>query len=429
MTDTGRFTYENTGSRAHVMAADLIGAGIDVHAIYRRLYEGVPQGKLELLARGLSAVERFDGGLLTVTQLTREDYAVTGADESYSEGVVDHLRSVEGTAVAGLVRELLSDTAATRRKVSLRATDDRIDVSAIARALGGGRPPRGGVLDRHGVRRAGRVPAHPARAAALSQDGVLLVDKPAGVTSHDVVAAERRGLPRGARVGHAGTLDPFATGLLLVLIGRATRAQRFLMALPKRYETVARLGWTSTTGDPEGEVAPGRTPPEPLALPTGRIRQRPPAYSAVRIGRKRAYALARAGEAVDVPEREVEVHRFDELWRDGERAAFAIECGSGTYVRSLVADLGDAYCVELRRTAIGPFDVAEAGRLVPLGDALGFLPAVALGTEDGRRAGHGVAVPGTADAAVVRLVDDDGLIALAEPRGDGTLKPVVGFRG
>ena len=106
VTDTGKFMYENTGSRAHEMAAELIGAGIDVHAIYRRLYEGVPQGKLELLARGLSAVERFDGGLLTVTQLTREDYAVTGADESYSEGVVDHLRAVEGTAVAGLVREL-----------------------------------------------------------------------------------------------------------------------------------------------------------------------------------------------------------------------------------------------------------------------------------------------------------------------------------
>jgi phosphoesterase RecJ-like protein len=153
------------------MAAELIAAGIDVHAIYRRLYEGIPQGKLDLLARGLSAVERFDGGLLTITQLTREDYAVTGADESYSEGVVDLLRSVEGTAVAALVRELLprpegspasagglvtaslarteaspsadasplrSPAAATRRKVSLRATDDRVDVSAIARALGGG---------------------------------------------------------------------------------------------------------------------------------------------------------------------------------------------------------------------------------------------------------------------------------------------------
>jgi phosphoesterase RecJ-like protein len=138
VTDTGKFMYENTSSSAHEMAADLIGTGLDVHAIYRRLYEGVPQGKLELLARGLSAVERFDGGLLTVTQLTREDYAITGADESYSEGVVDHLRSVEGTAVAGLVRELLSDTAATRRKVSLRATDDRVDVSVIARSHGGG---------------------------------------------------------------------------------------------------------------------------------------------------------------------------------------------------------------------------------------------------------------------------------------------------
>jgi phosphoesterase RecJ-like protein len=138
VTDTGRFMYENTGANAHVIAADLIGAGIDVHAIYRRLYEGVPYGKLELLARGLSAVERFDGGLLTVTHLTREDYAVTGADESFSEGLVDHLRAVQGTAVAGLVRDLLSDGAATRRKVSLRATDDRVDVSRIARAQGGG---------------------------------------------------------------------------------------------------------------------------------------------------------------------------------------------------------------------------------------------------------------------------------------------------
>jgi phosphoesterase RecJ-like protein len=138
VTDTGRFMYENTGSRAHLMAAELIGAGIDVHAIYRRLYEGIPQGKLELLARGLSAVERFDGGLLTITHLTREDYAATGADESYSEGVIDHLRALEGTALAGLVRDLLSDGATSRRKVSLRATDDRVDVSRIARVLGGG---------------------------------------------------------------------------------------------------------------------------------------------------------------------------------------------------------------------------------------------------------------------------------------------------
>jgi phosphoesterase RecJ-like protein len=140
VTDTGRFMYENTGPSAHEMAASLLRAGIDVHAIYRRLYEGVPQGKIKLLARGLGNLERFDGGALTLTHLSKADYECAGADESYSEGVVDHLRSIEGTAVAGLVRDLLSANGGgpTRRKVSLRATDDRVDVSKIARALGGG---------------------------------------------------------------------------------------------------------------------------------------------------------------------------------------------------------------------------------------------------------------------------------------------------
>jgi len=137
VTDTGRFMYENTGPRAHEMAAALLDGGVDGHGIYRRLYEGMPQGKLELLARGLTHVERYDGGLLTVTHLTLEDYRATGADESYSEGVVDHLRSVEGTAVAALIRDLLTGET-PRRKVSLRATDGRVDVSRIARSLGGG---------------------------------------------------------------------------------------------------------------------------------------------------------------------------------------------------------------------------------------------------------------------------------------------------
>lgn len=260
----------------------------------------------------------------------------------------------------------------------------------------------------------------------VPRDGVLLVDKPAGVTSHDVVARIRRTLPRGTKVGHAGTLDPFATGLLLILIGRATRVQRFLMALPKRYETVARLGYTSTTGDTEGEIAPGRMPEQPLSLPTGVISQRPPAYSAVKIGGKRAYALARAGEEVEIPEREVEVYRFDQT----APGTFVIECSAGTYVRSLIADLGDAYCVELRRTRIGEFDVAEADedRLVPLDEALGFLPALELSGDAARKAAHGVAVEGGAEGTV-RLRDEDGLIALGEPREPGLVKPVVGFRG
>src|SRR3979409_170680 len=140
-------------------------------------------------------------------------------------------------------------------------------------------------------------------------DGVALVDKPAGKTSHDVVAAVRRQRP--GKVGHAGTLDPFATGLLLILVGRATRAQRFLMALPKTYEATARFGAVSSTGDPEGEITEtGVVPEGDLALPAGVLRQGPPAYSAVKVGGRRAYALARAGLEVDTPEREVEVERF-----------------------------------------------------------------------------------------------------------------------
>jgi tRNA pseudouridine55 synthase len=208
-------------------------------------------------------------------------------------------------------------------------------------------------------------------------DGLLLCDKPAGITSHDVVAQTRRRLGRGVKVGHAGTLDPFATGLLIVLVGRATRVQRFVMALPKRYVVTARFGAVSTTGDPEGEISvTDRIPEGDLDLPTGAIRQRPPAYSAVKIKGRRAYKLARAGETFEMPEREVSVYRFEETRRAGAERDFVIECSSGTYVRSLIADLGDAYCTALRRTRIGDFDIedADAERLLPLEQALHRIP-------------------------------------------------------
>jgi tRNA pseudouridine55 synthase len=207
--------------------------------------------------------------------------------------------------------------------------------------------------------------------------GLLLCDKPAGITSHDVVAQTRRRLGRGVKVGHAGTLDPFATGLLIVLVGRATRIQRFVMALPKRYEVTARFGATSTTGDPEGEITvTDRIPDGDLPLPTGVIRQRPPAYSAIKINGRRAYKLARAGATFEIPEREVTVHRFEETRRAGTERDYVIECSSGTYVRSLIADLGDAYCTALRRTRIGDFDIANADpeRLLPLELALRHIP-------------------------------------------------------
>jgi tRNA pseudouridine55 synthase len=264
-------------------------------------------------------------------------------------------------------------------------------------------------------------------------DGLVLVDKPAGKTSHDLTLLTRRGL--GVRkAGHAGTLDPFATGLLLVLVGRARRAQRFLMALPKTYLAVARFGAVSTTGDPEGEITTtGVLPAADLALPTGVVRQRPPIYSAVRVQGRRAYERARRGEALELPEREVTVHRFEQLWREEDRAGYLIECSSGTYVRSLIADLGDAYTEELRRTRVGPFDVVDADpqRVLPLEVALGFLPRVALDGDEARRAAHGQAVAGEPpDGATgeVLLVDDDGPIAIAEPRPGAELKPTIGFR-
>ncbi len=256
-----------------------------------------------------------------------------------------------------------------------------------------------------------------------------------------MVARVRRRLGRGIKVGHAGTLDPFATGLLLVLTGRATRVQRFLMALPKTYVATARFGAVSSTGDPEGEiVVTGVIPDGPLTLPTGAVRQRPPAFSAVKVEGRRAYALARAGaEMPELAEREVEVYRFEETEREGDRRVFVIECSSGTYVRSLIAELGDAYCEALRRTRIGGFAVEDADPdvVLALEQALDFLPEVSLDPEWARRASHGVAVPGPGSDAIVpgaeeivRLTDEAGLIALARPvAGENLLKPIVGLRG
>lgn len=258
----------------------------------------------------------------------------------------------------------------------------------------------------------------------------MLYPKPTGVTSHDVVARVRRTLPRKAKVGHAGTLDPFASGLLLVLLGRATRAQRFLMALPKTYRAVARLGWRSDTGDRDGALEQTGRLPERLELPTGELMQTPPAYSAVKVGGERAYALARRGESPELQPRPVTVYRAELLWHEGDRVAFEIECSSGTYVRSLIEELGDAYCDELERTAIGPFRLEDADeeRVVPLADALGFLPERTLTGEEADAIRHGRRIPVLEgqEAELVRLTFDGELLALAEPRA-AILQPVVVF--
>jgi tRNA pseudouridine55 synthase len=210
---------------------------------------------------------------------------------------------------------------------------------------------------------------------AENSGSVLLYDKPPGLTSHDVVAEVRR--ERGVKAGHAGTLDPFATGLLLVLLGRATRLQRFLVGLPKTYLATARLGWRSSTGDPDGELTETGRVPESLELPTGTVRQRVPMTSAVRVGGERLYKKAHRGEVVETPERDVQVYRAELLSSDTNLAHYEIECSAGTYVRTLVETLDDAYCAELRRTVIGPFRVENAGEEVAAEQVAELVPAVA----------------------------------------------------
>ena len=268
-----------------------------------------------------------------------------------------------------------------------------------------------------------------------SPSGILLADKPAGLSSHDLVARARRALGV-RRVGHAGTLDPFATGLLIVLVGRATRLARFLAPLPKTYDVVAQLGAISSTGDPEGEITQTGVVPAQLSLPIGVVRQRPPAHSAVRIDGERAYVRARRGEQVTTAEREVTVFESSVRWREGDRVALRFVCSSGTYVRSLVADLGDAYCLELRRTAIGPFSVEGAwpgqgvATLEGLTDAWGrFGSVVELGEQETRAAAHGRTIEGRGLTGPALLVDGAGApIAVAIER-DGTLAVSVGLRG
>jgi tRNA pseudouridine55 synthase len=255
---------------------------------------------------------------------------------------------------------------------------------------------------------------------------VLVCDKPAGVTSHDVVAGVRR--DRGGKVGHAGTLDPFATGVLTILLGRATRLQRYLLELPKTYVATARLGWTSSTGDPDGELTETGRIPTDLSLPTGEIDQMVPMTSAVKVDGERLYKKAHRGEeASQRPVRRVTIHSSELLESAGERAVFEITCSSGTYIRTLIETLGDAYCEELRRTAVGDIGVDRAGEtLTPL-EALAFLPRVDVDQAMAEEIGFGrpvaapQAVPG---GEPVALVNGDNLLAVAR-RSEDMLKPEV----
>lgn len=203
--------------------------------------------------------------------------------------------------------------------------------------------------------------------------GILLVDKPAGITSARVVDRVKCALPCKTKVGHAGTLDPFATGLLVILIGKATRTCEAMMALPKTYHAVVRLGATTPTDDPESPPQPWKDPDKPnqaqvqqaLQGFVGRIMQRPPVYSAIKVQGQRACDRTRQGQELHLQPRPVIIHRLQMLCYDWPELELLIECGRGTYIRSLARDLGEAmktggYLTALRRTRIGPYEVEQA---------------------------------------------------------------------
>lgn len=293
----------------------------------------------------------------------------------------------------------------------------------------------------------------------MAAPGILLVDKPGGITSHDVVARARRAL--GTRkIGHAGTLDPMATGLLVLGVEGATRLLTFVVGLDKTYEATIRLGVATTTDDADGEVvqATDASSLEPAAIAarvaalTGRISQVPSTYSAIKVDGRRAYDLARAGEDVQLKAREVTVSRFDVVAQrrlpagpdgDPEKGGgvvdldVVVDCSSGTYIRSLARDLGEAlgvggHLTALRRTRVGPFDVADAAAVDGIADAPLLAPAAAAAAvlgrlevtaDEARDLRHGKRLPGAAGrlrgAGPMAAVDPGGvLVGIVERRGD-----------
>lgn len=275
--------------------------------------------------------------------------------------------------------------------------------------------------------------------------GILIAAKPSGVTSHDVVQQVRRRFGT-RRVGHAGTLDPLATGVLVVAVGPATRFLQYLPLEPKRYVVRARFGATTATYDSEAEPVPGGPLPDDLATALreaapafrGPITQAPPLYSAVKRAGKPLYEYARRGEDVEPPTRQVFVESLEVLQAGADEASLDIVCSGGTYVRSLVHDLGQAlgcgaYVTALERTAVGKFVLAQAvevadagvGALLPLAEALSPMPMARLDALQVERARHGQTVsdPGANPGPVVALLDPGGAVVGVARREGNQLHP------
>ncbi len=269
-------------------------------------------------------------------------------------------------------------------------------------------------------------------------DGLLVLDKPGGVTSRDAVNRALRWFPRGTRMGHTGTLDPLATGVLVLCLGAATRLTEYVQRMGKTYRAGVRLGARSDTDDADGTVTPvaPAAPPAAAAVTAalagfvGEIDQTPPVFSAAKVAGRRAYDLARQGHDVDLRPRKVHIYGIDVLHYEHPRLELEIRCGKGTYIRSLARDLGErlgcgALVQTLRRTCVGPFAAEDAvppdadaatarARLRPVEEAVAELPRVVLSAADVRRMCQGPAVPMARGDGETAVFDEAGrLIATA----------------
>jgi tRNA pseudouridine55 synthase len=270
-------------------------------------------------------------------------------------------------------------------------------------------------------------------------NGLLVVDKPGGITSRKVVDRAQRWFGRKARLGHAGTLDPLATGVLVLCVGNATRLVEYIQRLEKTYHSVFHLGARSDTDDADGTIVPtaGSVPPDvssvndALASFVGSIKQTPPAYSAAKVTGQRAYDLARQGKEVSLEAKTIHIHGVRVLRYEYPDLAIEVCCGKGTYIRALARDLGDrlgcgAYVQTLRRTRIGPFTEEQAvlidvdpatvkERLLPMTLAVAGLPALVLSEDERRRLrnGQNIALPHETQATVgeAAVFDDTGALA------------------
>jgi tRNA pseudouridine55 synthase len=280
----------------------------------------------------------------------------------------------------------------------------------------------------------------------MTPHGLLVLDKPQGITSRDALDRAARWFPRKTKVGHAGTLDPLATGVLVLAVAHATRLIGYVQAMPKVYRTRIRLGATSDTDDADGTVTPNPAAGpvdepavrEALDRLVGEIEQVPPAYSAARVEGRRAYDLARGGADVTLAPRRVRIDRIDLREYAWPELELDVHCGKGTYIRSIARDLGAAvgvggYVTVLRRLRVGPFAVEEAvrldadaelarGKLLPMTAAVSGLPVVRVAADEVRRLRHGQAVPAAGGGEVAVLGEGGELVAVGRVTG-GLLRP------